>query len=121
MRELEPGRRVEAIKNVTINEPFFEGHFPGRAVMPGVLVIEALAQAAGILLIHDRPDRDESLIYLAGVDNAKFRRPIVPGDQIILSVEVLRARPAFARVRGVATVDGQVAVEAQLTSAMVRR
>ena len=89
--------------------------------MPGVLVIEALAQAAGILLIHDRPDREESLIYLAGVDGAKFRRPVVPGDQLVLEVEVVNSRPSFAKVRGVATVEGKVAVQALLTSAMVKR
>ncbi len=88
--------------------------------MPGVLVIEALAQAAGILLIHDRADREEYLIYLAGVDDAKFRRPVGPGDQLVLDVEIVRARPSFAKVRGVAKVDGQIAAEAMLTSAMVR-
>lgn len=119
--ELEPGRRARAIKNVTVNEPFFNGHFPGRPVMPGVLVIEALAQASGILLIHDRPDRDTQLIYLAGVEQAKFRRPIGPGDQLVLDVEIVKARTSFAKVRGVASVDGVVAAEAVLSSAMVRR
>ncbi|MCP4201378.1 MAG: 3-hydroxyacyl-ACP dehydratase FabZ [bacterium] len=117
--ELESGERARAVKNVTVNEPFFVGHFPGQPVMPGVLVIEALAQAAGILLIHDRSDRAEHLIYLAGVDDAKFRRPVRPGDQLILDVEIIRARPSFAKVHGVARVDGQVAAEAMLTSAMV--
>lgn len=119
--ELEPGKRARAIKNVTINEPFFVGHFPGRPVMPGVLVIEALAQVAGILLTHDRVDREEHLIYLAGVDGAKFRRPVVPGDQLVLDVEIVRLRPTFAKVRGVARVEGRVAAEALISSAMVRR
>lgn len=121
MLELEPGRRAKAVKNVTVNEPFFAGHFPERPVMPGVLVIEALAQASGILLIHDREDRSQSLVYLAGVNDAKFRRPIGPGDQVVLDVEIIKARPSFARVRGVASVDGRVAAEAILTSAMVSR
>lgn len=119
--ELKPGESARAIKNVTVNEPFFEGHFPGRPVMPGVLVIEALAQASGILLIHDRPDRSNQLIYLAGVHEAKFRRPIGPGDQLVLDVEIMKARSSFAKVRGVASVDGAVAAEAVLTSAMVSR
>lgn len=116
---LESGSRVRAIKNVTANEPFFAGHFPEQPVMPGVLVIEALAQAAGILLIHDRPDREDNLIYLVGVENAKFRRPVVPGDQLVLDVAIVRSRRSFAKVRGTARVDGEVAVEALLTSAMV--
>lgn len=116
---LEPGARIEAIKNVTVNEPFFAGHFPEQPVMPGVLVVEALAQAAGILLIHDRPDREGHLIYLAGVENAKFRRPVVPGDQLVMEVEIVRSRRSFAKVQGTARVDDRTAVEATLTSAMV--
>jgi beta-hydroxyacyl-ACP dehydratase FabZ len=118
--ELESGKSIRAIKNVSVNEPYFVGHFPERPVMPGVLVIEALAQAAGILLIHDREDREEHLIYLAGVDDAKFRRPVAPGDQLVLDVEIVRARPSFAKVRGVAKVAGEVVAQALLTSAMVR-
>lgn len=89
--------------------------------MPGVLVIEALAQVAGILLIHDRADRADHLVYLAGVDNAKFRRPVGPGDQLVLEVELVRSRASFAKVRGVAKVDGDIAAEAMLSSAMVDR
>lgn len=117
--ELESGERIRAIKNVTVNEPFFPGHFPEQPVMPGVLVIEAMAQAAGILLIHDRPDRGDYLIYLAGVDSAKFRRPVVPGDQLVLDVEIVRSRRSFAKVQASARIDGEIAVEATLTSAMV--
>ena len=87
----------------------------------GVLVIEALAQAAGILLIHDRLDHEQYLPYLAGVDRAKFRRPVVPGDRLVLDVEIVKLRPTFAKVRGVASIEGQVAAEALLSSAMVRR
>ncbi len=110
---------MRAIKNVTVNEPFFIGHFPGQPVMPGVLVIEALAQAAGILLIHDRADREGHLVYLAGVESAKFRRPVSPGDQLVLDVEIIRSRRLFARVSGTARVDGETVAEAILTSAMV--
>lgn len=106
---------------MTVNEPFFIGHFPEQPVMPGVLVIESMAQAAGILLIHDHPNRSESLIYLAGVETAKFRRPVVPGDQLVMDVEILRSRKSFAKVQGTARVDDRVAVEAVLTSAMVPR
>jgi beta-hydroxyacyl-ACP dehydratase FabZ len=119
--ELEAGKRARAVKNVTVNEPFFAGHFPEQPVMPGVLVIEALAQASGILLIHDRSDRSKHLVYLAGIEGAKFRRPIGPGDQVVLDVEIVKARPTFAKVSGVARVDGKVAAEALLTSAMVPR
>lgn len=89
--------------------------------MPGVLIVEALAQAAGILLLHAREERDHSLIYLAGVEKAKFRRPVVPGDQLILDVEVIKSRRSFAKVSATARVGEQVATEATLTSAMVPR
>lgn len=121
MTLLESGVRIRALKNVTANEPFFGGHFPEQPVMPGVLVVEALAQAAGILLIHDREDRKDHLIYLAGVETAKFRRPVVPGDQLVLDVEILRSRRSFARVSGSARVEDDLVAEAILTSAMVPR
>ena len=119
--EIEPGKRIVAIKNVTANEPFFAGHFPGRPVMPGVLLIEGMAQAGGLLLLHDLPDRAGKLLYFASIENAKFRRPVVPGDQVRYEIEVLRLRPTFCRLSGKALVDGQIAAEAICASAMVDR
>jgi len=90
--EFEPGRRVVAIKNVSFNEPFFPGHFPGAPVMPGVLIVEAMAQAGAVLLLRDMPDRESKLVYFTGIDKARFRRTVVPGDQLRLSTEVLKLR-----------------------------
>ena len=119
--ELEPKKRIVAIKNVTINEEIFLGHFPGRPVMPGVLLIEGMAQAGGLLLLHDLPDRERKLLYFAGIEAAKFRRPVVPGDQVRYEVEVLRLRSTFCKVAGKALVDGELAAEAILSTAMVDR
>lgn len=119
--EMEPGERIVAWKNVTINEPFFEGHFPGAPVMPGVLIVEALAQAGAYLVLSQTPDRDERLVFFAGIDNARFRRTVVPGDRLTLTLDVLKLRPTTAKMRGVATVDGEVAAEADILSVMVRR
>lgn len=116
--EAVPNKRVVAIKNVTINEPFFQGHFPGNPIMPGVLVIEAMAQASGGALLTEDGGKGKGL-YLAGIENARFRRPIRPGDQIRFEVDVILRRSNIAKVRGKAIVDGQVAVEADITSAIV--
>jgi beta-hydroxyacyl-ACP dehydratase FabZ len=112
-------KTIRAIKNVTINEPFFCGHFPQRPVMPGVLVVEALAQAAGYLLFSQLDDREGKLIFFTGIDNCRFRRPVEPGDQLVFDVEVIAARSNFAKIRGRATVDGELVCEADLMSAMV--
>ena len=119
--EIEPQKRIVAIKNVTINEPIFAGHFPGRPVFPGVLLIEGMAQAGGLLLLQDIPDRSKKLIYFAGIDEAKFRRPVVPGDQVRYELEVLRLRSTFSKLAGRVTVDGQLCAEAVISSAMVNR
>ncbi|MEP7011040.1 MAG: 3-hydroxyacyl-ACP dehydratase FabZ [Acidobacteriota bacterium] len=119
--ELEPKQRIVAIKNVTINEPVFLGHFPQKPVMPGVFLIEGLAQAGGLLLLSEMPDRDRKLLFFAGIEEAKFRRPVVPGDQIRYEVEVLRLRSTFCRFSGKVLVDGQIAAQAILSSAMVDR
>lgn len=116
--ELELNKKVVAIKNVTINEPFFQGHFPGHPIMPGVLVIEAMAQVGGTCFLVD-PANEGKILYLAGVDNARFRKPIVPGDQIRFETEVLSLRSKIGKIHGRALVDGKVAVEAELTCAIV--
>lgn len=119
--EIEPRKRIVAIKNVTINEEIFLGHFPGKPVFPGVLLIEGMAQAGGLLLLHDLPDREGKLLYFAGIEEAKFRRPVVPGDQVRFEVEVLRLRSSFCKVKGRALVDGELAAEGILSTAMVGR
>jgi beta-hydroxyacyl-ACP dehydratase FabZ len=119
--EIEPARRIVALKNVTINEPFFQGHFPGVPVMPGVLIIEALAQAGALMLLHDGGCHDNKLIYITGIDNARFRRIVVPGDQLRLTIEVIRLRSRASRLKGRAEVDGKLVAEAEILSAMVDR
>jgi 3-hydroxyacyl-[acyl-carrier-protein] dehydratase len=119
--EMEPGRRIVAIKNVTFNEPFFQGHFPGAPVMPGVLIIEALAQTGAVLMLHDFADRHGKLVYFAGIDGARFRRVVGPGDRLQLTMEVVKLRSRTCKMRGVAEVDGEIAAEAEILSSMVDR
>ncbi len=119
IEELEPKKRIVGIKNVSINEGFFQGHFPGKPVMPAVLIIEALAQTGGILLLKDVPDRDQKLIYFVAIDNARFRRPVVPGDQLKLELTVDSCRGTFCKMEGRATVDGQLAAEATMMCKMI--
>lgn len=119
--EIEPKKRIVAIKNVTAGEPCFNGHFPGRPVMPGVYLVEGMAQAGGLLLLHDIPNRADKLIYFMGIEEAKFRRPVVPGDQVRYEVEVLRLRSMHCKLSGKVLVDGQLAAEAVISSAMVDR
>ena len=109
------------IKNVTINEAFFQGHFPDAPVMPGVLVVEALAQVGVILLFHADQEREKKLVYFSGIDSCRFRRPVIPGDQLRLEVTVLKHRANFFKMRGVALVDGAVAAEGELSCAVVDR
>jgi 3-hydroxyacyl-[acyl-carrier-protein] dehydratase len=119
--EVEPRRRIVGIKNVTVNEPFFQGHFPGKPVMPGVLIVEAMAQVGGVLLLSDVPDREKKLVLFAGIDEARFRRPVGPGDQVRFEVEVLRLKASTCKLQGKAFVDGALVAEAVILSAMVDR
>lgn len=118
--ELEKGVRIKALKNVTINEPFFPGHFPARPVMPGVLMLEALAQAAALLSfgsLDSEPD-ENTVVYFAGIDNARFKRPVGPGDQLILEAAIDRQKAGIYRYKTRATVDEQLVVEADLMCTM---
>ena len=119
--EFEQAKRLVAIKNVSINEPHFQGHFPGHPIMPGVLVVEAMAQAGAVLMLHEIPDRHTKLAVFTGIDNAKFRRQVVPGDQLRIEVEVLSFRTRAGRMAGKAYIDGKVACEATLTCMIVPR
>ena len=112
--EVEPGERLVAIKNVTVNEPFFQGHFPEKPVMPGVLIIEALAQATGLLAMESEEVAGKAIYYLVGVDKARFKRPVVPGDQVQLEVSVLKTRRGIWTFSGKATVDGAVCASAEI-------
>ena len=113
--KLIPDDRILALKNVTINEPFFQGHFPGKPVMPGVLIIEAMAQAGGILAYETAPaDRRNRLIYFMGMDKVRFRKIVIPGDQIIFEAKILKFRSKVAKMSGTATVDDQLVAEAEL-------
>ncbi|RJX36377.1 MAG: 3-hydroxyacyl-[acyl-carrier-protein] dehydratase FabZ [Desulfarculus sp.] len=116
--EIKPPEYVKALKNVTFNEAFFQGHFPGQPVMPGVLVIEALAQAGGILAYESAPEAQGRLFFFLGMDKVKFRRPVVPGDQLILELTALHRSSRAWKMAGKAFVEGQLAVEAELTAAI---
>ena len=119
--ELDPGRRILALKGVTFNEEFFQGHFPGQPVMPGVLILEAMAQAGGILILPPDGSAAGKAFYLVAVDHAKFRRTVVPGDRLTIELNVIRARGNFSKLAGRAEVDGQLVAEAELTLAGVDR
>jgi beta-hydroxyacyl-ACP dehydratase FabZ len=119
--ELVPGQRVVALKNVTVNEHYFQGHFPGHPVVPGVLLVEGLAQAGGLLLLHDQEERDGKLLYFTSIEKARFRRPVVPGDQVRYEVEVVHRRLRHAKLAGKVLVGGTLAADAVITSAMVDR
>ena len=119
--EMERLKRIVGIKNVSINEHYFQGHFPGQPIMPGVLIIEAMAQTGGILLLQEVPDREQKLLYFVAVDEARFRRPVVPGNQLRMDVTVLSWRNTFCKLRGTASVDGELAAEAVLMCKMMDR
>ena len=119
--EMERLKYIVGVKNVSINESHFQGHFPGKPIMPGVLIIEAMAQTGGLLLLLEIPDRDNKLLYFVAVDGARFRRPVVPGDQLKVEMKVLSWRGDFCKLEGKATVAGQLAAEATLMCKMIDR
>jgi len=119
--EFEPGKRIVGIKNVTINEPFFQGHYPGHPIMPGVLIIEAMAQVGGLLLMDAVEDPEDKVVYFMSLDNVKWRRPVTPGDQIRFELEMLQFRRHVCRMRGIGTVDGQLVAEAEMMARIVDR
>ena len=119
--EFEQSKRIVALKNVTINESFFQGHFPGVPIMPGVLILEAMAQAGGFLVFKTLPDRHQKLVFFSGVDKAKFRRPVRPGDQLKIEMEVVRVKSRIGKLRGQAFVDDQLACEAEILFSLVDR
>jgi len=116
---LDPGKSIVAIKNVTANESFFEGHFPEVKIMPGVLIVEAVAQAGGILLYHSLPDPAKKLVVLSKLHNIKFRKIVVPGDQIRMEAEIVKVRGRFATIRGRAMVDEEIVVEGEISAGIV--
>ncbi|HKS66637.1 MAG TPA: 3-hydroxyacyl-ACP dehydratase FabZ [Candidatus Acidoferrales bacterium] len=119
IEEMERWKRIVGIKNVTINEHFFQGHFPGKPIMPGVLIIESMAQTGGLLLLQEVPDREKKLLYFVAIDGARFRRPVVPGDQLRVEVRVIAWRGDFCKLEGRASVNGELAAEATLMCKMV--
>jgi len=119
--EMEPKKRIIGIKNVSVNEPYFQGHFPGKPIMPGVLILESMAQTGGLLLLQEIPDRENKLLYFVAIDNARFRRPVVPGDQLRLDMKVVAWRGNFCKLEGRASVGGALAAEATLMCMMVDR
>lgn len=117
--EYEKEKKIIGIKNVTINEPFFTGHFPGRPIMPGVLIIEAMAQIGGVLLLQNHELKDKGLVYLVGIDNAKFRKTVIPGDQLKIVVDVLRYKHRICKMRGEAFVNDALVAEAEFLTSIV--
>ncbi len=119
--EYEAKTRIVGLKNVTVNEPFFQGHFPGVPIMPGVLIIEAMAQAGGFLVFKTLPDKDQKLVFLMGVDKARFRRPVRPGDQLLIEMAVDRVKARVGKLNGKAWVNGNLAAEAEVLFSLVDR
>ncbi len=119
--EMERLKRIVGIKNVNLNEDYFAGHFPGKPIMPGVLIVESMAQTGGVLLLQEVPDREKKLLYFVAIDDARFRRPVLPGEQLRIEVTVITWRGNFCKLEGKATVNGELAAEATLMCKMVDR
>ena len=119
--ELEPAKRIVGIKNVTVNEPFFQGHFPGAPVMPGVLIVEAMAQLGAVMVLKELSDREKKLVYFTGIDRARFRQPVAPGDQIRIVVEAIKLRHRHGKLKAEAYVKDKLVAEAEIFSSIVDR
>jgi 3-hydroxyacyl-[acyl-carrier-protein] dehydratase len=117
--EMEAGKSITALKNVTVNESFFQGHFPRLKIMPGVLIVEAIAQAGGILLYHSIPNPEDKVVVLSKIDNTRFRRPVVPGDQLQLVARIIKLRSRICHLSGQASVNGEVVVEGELMASLL--
>ena len=118
---LEPGKVVHAIKNVSINEPFFQGHFPGQPVMPGVLILEAMAQAGGFLVLNSIENPEDKLMYFTGINHSRFKRTVTPGDQVVFEVKLDKFRLGTCKIHGIATVDGVQVAEGEILASVVNR
>lgn len=119
--ELEPSKRIVGLKNVSVNEFFFQGHFPGKPVMPGVLIVEAMAQVAAVMVLREISDREKKLVYFMGIDEARFRQPVVPGNQLMIVVEVIKMRTRHGKLKGEAFVNDRLVAEAKILSSIVDR
>ena len=118
---MEPGKSIAALKNVTYNEPFFQGHFPGMRIMPGVLIVEAIAQAGGILIYHTVPNPETKFVLLAKIENVRFRKPVIPGDQLRLEAELVKLKSKFLQLHGRALVEGEIVVEGDLMASLLEK
>ena len=119
--EFESGKRIVGVKNVTINEPFFQGHYPGHPIMPGVLIVEAMAQVGGLLLIDAVEDPEDKVVYFMSLDNVKWRRPVRPGDRLVFDLKLVQLRRSVCKMRGEGFVDGQLVAEAELMARVMER
>ncbi len=119
VKEVFPGKSIVAFKNVSANEPFFQGHFPDKKIMPGVLIVEAIAQAGGVLLFHSIPDPERKFVVLSKIDKTKFRRPVVPGDQLLIEAEIIKLKNRFCHLKGRATVEGELAAEGEIVATLL--
>jgi 3-hydroxyacyl-[acyl-carrier-protein] dehydratase/UDP-3-O-[3-hydroxymyristoyl] N-acetylglucosamine deacetylase/3-hydroxyacyl-[acyl-carrier-protein] dehydratase len=118
---MEPGKSIAALKNVTYNEPFFQGHFPGMRIMPGVLIVEAIAQAGGILIYHTVPNPETKFVLLAKIENVRFRKPVIPGDQLRLEADLVKLKSKFLQLHGRALVEGEIVVEGDLMASLLEK
>jgi len=117
--EFEAGKRIVGIKNVSVNEEFFQGHFPGHPIMPGVLIVEAMAQTGGIMLLNEETNSSSKLVYFMGMDKVRFRKPVLPGAQLVIEMELVKRRSTSCKIKGKTFVDGELVAEAEMMAAIV--